>query len=114
VFVPPVLFRAGPSSQSNERCDPLAVLAAVCLTAISLAAAEAAAKSTSKPVAPTTTVVQTGPAASGKTMKTFRVVETEFALSPSTFTVTKPGKYTFAAVNHGKVVHSLEIEGRGA
>src|SRR5207249_1487724 len=61
---------------------------------------------------PSRTVVQTGPA-TGKPLKTFTVDETEFTLSPSTFTVTKTGTYTFPAVNRGRAEHSLEIGGRG-
>jgi uncharacterized cupredoxin-like copper-binding protein len=54
-----------------------------------------------------------GGEAAGPPLKTFTVSETEFKLSPSTFTVDKAGTYTFHAVNNGQVVHSLEIEGNG-
>ena len=52
-------------------------------------------------------------AAAGPSLKTFTVSETDFKLSPATFTIDKAGTYTFHAVNHGQVVHSLEIEGKG-
>jgi uncharacterized cupredoxin-like copper-binding protein len=52
-------------------------------------------------------------AATGAPLKTLTVRETDFKLTPSTFTVTKAGTYTFHAVNNGQVDHSLEIEGNG-
>jgi VCBS repeat-containing protein len=52
-------------------------------------------------------------AATGTPEKTFQVVETEFKLTPSTFTIDKAGTYAFEAKNSGQAVHSLEIEGNG-
>jgi len=52
-------------------------------------------------------------AATGSPARTFSVAETDFALSPSTFTIDKAGTYAFRAVNDGQVLHSLEIEGNG-
>jgi uncharacterized cupredoxin-like copper-binding protein len=51
--------------------------------------------------------------ATGTPLKTLTVSETDFKLTPSTFTVAKAGTYTFHAVNNGQVDHSLEIEGNG-
>jgi uncharacterized cupredoxin-like copper-binding protein len=45
---------------------------------------------------------------SGGSIKT-----TEFKLSPSSVTLSKPGTYTFRAENKGSAQHSLEIEGKG-
>jgi uncharacterized cupredoxin-like copper-binding protein len=52
-------------------------------------------------------------AATGPSLQTYAVSETDFKLSPSTFTIDKAGTYTFHAVNDGQVTHSLEIEGNG-
>jgi uncharacterized cupredoxin-like copper-binding protein len=51
--------------------------------------------------------------ASGGTLKTIVIKETEFELSPSTVTLSKPGTYAFKAENKGKTEHSLEIDGKG-
>src|SRR5215211_227805 len=51
--------------------------------------------------------------ASGKTLKTIVIKETEFKLSPSTVTLSKPGTYAFKAENKGSAEHNLEIEGEG-
>jgi plastocyanin len=45
--------------------------------------------------------------------KTIEIVETDFALNPSTVTIDAPGVYTFVAVNKGQAQHALEIEGPG-
>jgi uncharacterized cupredoxin-like copper-binding protein len=45
--------------------------------------------------------------------KTIEIVETDFALNPSTVTIDTPGVYTFVAVNKGQAQHALEIEGPG-
>ena len=37
----------------------------------------------------------------------------EFALDPSQVSVEKPGTYTLHAINDGRFVHALEIEGQG-
>ena len=56
-----------------------------------------------------------GSATSGKatTGKTVVIKETEFKLSPSSVTLSKPGTYMFKAENVGSMQHSLEIEGKG-
>ena len=51
--------------------------------------------------------------ASGGTLKTIAIKETEFELSPSTVTLSKPGTYAFKAENKGSTQHSLTIEGKG-
>src|SRR5215218_9811566 len=51
--------------------------------------------------------------ASGVTLKTITIKETEFKLSPSTVTLSKPGTYAFKAENKGSTQHSLEIDGEG-
>jgi uncharacterized cupredoxin-like copper-binding protein len=50
---------------------------------------------------------------SGGSIKTVVIKETEFKLSPSSVTLSKPGTYTFKAQNEGSTQHSLEIEGNG-
>ena len=51
--------------------------------------------------------------ASGGTLKTIVIKETELKLSPSTVTLSKPGTYAFRAENKGSAEHSLEIDGKG-
>ena len=51
--------------------------------------------------------------ASGGTLETIVIKETEFKLSPSTVTLSKPGTYAFKAENKGSAEHNLEIEGEG-
>ena len=50
--------------------------------------------------------------ASGGTLKTIVIKETELKLSPSTVTLSKPGTYAFKAENEGSTEHSLEIDGK--
>ena len=52
-------------------------------------------------------------AASGGPIKTVVIKESEFKLSPSTVTLSKPGTYAFKAENEGSYQHSLTIEGKG-
>ena len=63
---------------------------------------------TSSSSAPTTTN-----SSSGGALKTIVIKETEFKLSPSSVTLSKPGTYAFKAENEGSTQHSLEIEGKG-
>jgi uncharacterized cupredoxin-like copper-binding protein len=49
----------------------------------------------------------------GKVIKTIAIKETEYKLSPSTVTLSKPGTYAFKAEDKGSTQHSLEIEGKG-
>ena len=64
---------------------------------------------TSSSSAPTTT----NNSSSGGALKTIVIKETEFKLSPSSVTLSKPGTYKFKAENEGSYQHSLEIEGKG-
>jgi uncharacterized cupredoxin-like copper-binding protein len=63
---------------------------------------------TSSSSAPTTTN-----SSSGGALKTIVIKETEFKLSPSSVTLSKPGTYKFKTENKGTTQHSLEIEGKG-
>jgi uncharacterized cupredoxin-like copper-binding protein len=45
--------------------------------------------------------------------QTIKVKETEYKLTPSSFTVSKPGTVTFDVTNAGHTDHSLEVEGNG-
>ena len=49
----------------------------------------------------------------GGVIKTIVIEETEFELSPSSVTLSKPGTYAFKAQNKGSAQHSLEIDGEG-
>ena len=64
---------------------------------------------TSSSSAPTTT----NNSSSGGALKTIVIKETEFKLSPSSVTLSKPGTYKFKTENKGTTQHSLEIEGKG-
>ena len=57
---------------------------------------------------PSTTV-----GASGGVIKTVAIKESEFKLSPSSVTLSKPGTYAFKAQDKGSTQHSLTIEGKG-
>jgi uncharacterized cupredoxin-like copper-binding protein len=45
--------------------------------------------------------------------QTIQVKETEYKLTPSSFTVSKPGTVTFEVKNAGTMGHALEVEGNG-
>ena len=45
--------------------------------------------------------------------QTIQVKESEYKLTPSSFTVSKPGKVTFDVTNAGQIDHALEVEGNG-
>jgi uncharacterized cupredoxin-like copper-binding protein len=49
----------------------------------------------------------------GGVIKTVAIKETEFKLSPSSVTLSKPGTYAFKAQDKGSTQHSLTIEGKG-
>ena len=55
---------------------------------------------------------QAAPSSSGGG-QTIQVKETEYKLTPSSFTVSKPGTVTFVAKNAGTIDHALEVEGNG-
>ena len=67
----------------------------------------------SSSAATTTSKGASSKGASGGTLKTIAIKETEFELSPSTVTLSKPGTYAFKAQNKGSTQHSLEIGGKG-
>jgi uncharacterized cupredoxin-like copper-binding protein len=46
-------------------------------------------------------------------IKTIAIKETEYKLSPSRVTLSKPGTYAFKAFDKGSTQHSLTIEGKG-
>jgi uncharacterized cupredoxin-like copper-binding protein len=50
---------------------------------------------------------------SGGVIKTVAIKESEYKLSPSSVTLSKPGTYAFKAENNGSTQHSLSIEGEG-
>jgi uncharacterized cupredoxin-like copper-binding protein len=64
---------------------------------------------TSSSSAPTTT----NNSSSGGALETIVIKETEFKLSPSSVTLSKPGTYKFKTENKGTTQHSLGIEGKG-
>jgi uncharacterized cupredoxin-like copper-binding protein len=45
--------------------------------------------------------------------QTIQVKEMEYKLTPSSFTVAKPGTVTFEVKNAGTIGHALEVEGNG-
>ena len=45
--------------------------------------------------------------------QTIQVKESEYKLTPSSFTVSKPGTVTFEVTNAGQIDHALEVEGNG-
>jgi uncharacterized cupredoxin-like copper-binding protein len=49
----------------------------------------------------------------GQVIKTVTIKETEYKLSPSSVTLSKPGTYAFKAEDKGSAQHSLTIEGKG-
>jgi plastocyanin len=50
---------------------------------------------------------------SGTVIKTITISETEYKLTPSKVTLSKPGTYEFKVVNKGTITHALEVEGPG-
>jgi uncharacterized cupredoxin-like copper-binding protein len=63
--------------------------------------------------AATTTKEGTSKDTSGGVLKTIVIKESEFELSPSSVTLSKPGTYAFKAENKGSAEHNLEIDGEG-
>jgi uncharacterized cupredoxin-like copper-binding protein len=56
------------------------------------------------------TVAASGGSGGGQTIQ---VKESEYKLTPSSFTVAKPGTVTFRVTNAGSIGHALEVEGNG-
>jgi uncharacterized cupredoxin-like copper-binding protein len=77
-------------------------LAPIALLVVALAGCGGKSK-TAKPAA----------APSSGSGQTIQVKETEYKLTPSSFTVAKPGTVTFEATNAGQTDHALEVEGNG-
>jgi plastocyanin len=46
-------------------------------------------------------------------VKTIRIVEKEYSLSPSSVSISKPGLYVLQGVNQGTISHGIAIEGNG-
>ena len=46
-------------------------------------------------------------------VKTIRIVEKEYSLSPSNVSISKPGLYVLQGVNQGTISHGIAIEGNG-
>jgi uncharacterized cupredoxin-like copper-binding protein len=55
----------------------------------------------------------TAAAAAAPVSHTVMVGEREFSITPSSFTLTQPGTYTFRITNNGQIGHAFEIEGHG-
>ena len=56
----------------------------------------------------------TGQAAAPVAKQTLKVSEKEFSITPASFTVAKPGTYSFAVSNDGKIAHALVVDGQGS
>ena len=54
-----------------------------------------------------------GGAGGGVPVKTIRIVEKEYSLSPSSISISKPGLYVLQGVNQGTISHGIAIEGNG-
>jgi uncharacterized cupredoxin-like copper-binding protein len=51
--------------------------------------------------------------AGGYVLKTIRISEKEYSLTPNTVSISKAGTYRFKTTNDGHVTHALELEGNG-
>jgi uncharacterized cupredoxin-like copper-binding protein len=49
----------------------------------------------------------------GSVLRTIRISEKEYSLTPGTVTVAKPGTYAFQVSNNGKITHAFTIEASG-
>ena len=56
------------------------------------------------------TVTESGGGGGGQTIQ---VKESEYKLTPSSFTIAKPGTVTFEVTNAGQTDHALEVDGNG-
>jgi plastocyanin len=61
----------------------------------------------------TPATTSTTPSAGASVIKTVTVHETEYKLTPSAISLSKPGTYVFKGVNDGTIAHSLAVEGNG-
>jgi plastocyanin len=46
-------------------------------------------------------------------VKTIRIVEKEYSLTPNAISISKPGLYVLQGVNQGTISHGIAIEGNG-
>ena len=60
-----------------------------------------------------TVAASSGSGSGGGGGQTIQVKETEYKLTPSSLTVSKPGTVTFEVENAGTIGHALEVEGNG-
>jgi plastocyanin len=54
-----------------------------------------------------------GGSGGGQPVKTIRIVEKEYSLSPSSVSISKPGLYVLQGLNKGTISHGLAVEGNG-
>ena len=54
-----------------------------------------------------------GSSATKPVVKTVKIDESEFKLTPSSVSLPKTGTYEFEVVNKGSITHALEVEGKG-
>src|SRR5215204_4978204 len=87
---------AGKESHSTDKATP---------------SGESTTSASSDPSSSAATTTTNG--TSGGTLETIVIEETEFKLSPSSVTLSKPGTYAFKAENKGSTEHNLEIDGKG-
>jgi plastocyanin len=59
------------------------------------------------------TTSSSGSGGGGTPVKTIRIVEKEYSLSPSSVSISKPGLYVIQGVNQGSISHGIAIEGNG-
>jgi uncharacterized cupredoxin-like copper-binding protein len=81
------------------------------LVAVAFLAAGCGSSNKSSESESTTTTGTSG--GGGSVVKTIAISETEYKLTPSTVTLSRPGTYVFKAKNDGSIDHALEIEGKG-
>ena len=64
---------------------------------------------------PTTTSSSggSGGGSGGTPVRTIRIVEKEYSLSPGSVSISKPGLYVIQGVNQGTISHGIAIEGNG-
>ena len=84
-------------------------------TVIVLAAAGCGGGGSGGSTASTASTASSGSGGSGGAapVKTIRIVEKEYSLSPSSISISKPGLYVLQGVNQGTISHGLAIEGNG-
>jgi uncharacterized cupredoxin-like copper-binding protein len=81
----------------------------VVVAAVSGGCGGGASKSNAAPA----TTTSSAPSAGASVIKTVTVHETEYKLTPSAISLTKPGTYVFKGVNDGTIAHALAVTGNG-